>query len=69
MTPSPRPSPSAKRAENAHHARADLTRHRVLLHGRTLAGTPDMTTALRLLAVLSRDGELAGFRIVTRGGR
>lgn len=71
MTPSPRrPTASAEAAENRHAARTLLTRYRVVRDdGKTMSGTPDFATAMRTLAVLSRDGELAGFRIVARGGR
>lgn len=40
----------------------------VTLDGRPLAGTNRMERAVSLLAVLSRDGELEGYAIVTRGG-
>ena len=49
--------------------RAALLRHRVLRGAVTMGGTSDMATALRVMAVLSRDGELDGYRIVTRGQR
>ena len=55
--------------ENRHHVRAQLIRHRILRGAVTLGGASDMATAMRLLSVLSRDGELDGYRIVTRGQR
>ena len=53
-----------------HQAVAASTRMRfvVTLNGRPLAGTNCMERAMSLLACFSRDGELDGYAIKTRGG-
>lgn len=53
-----------------HEARAGLLRYRVVrADGCTLSGASTMAKAMETLACLSRDGELDGYRIVTRGQR
>lgn len=54
---------------NPHHSRIHRMRFLVVRAGRILAGNSDHAAALRTLAVLSRDGELPGFELVTRGAR
>lgn len=57
------------RRPDHHSARAQVVRYRVLKGAVTMGGASDMATALRMMAVLSRDGELDGFRIVAREAR
>lgn len=59
---------ASQAAENFHHQRAERLRFRITRDGRLMAGTTHMDRAVSLLAVLSRDGELDGWRIETRGG-
>lgn len=69
LLPLRKPTASAVAAEASHTRKTALLRYRILRNATTLAGTSDMAAALRLLAVLSRDGQLDGYRIVTRGAR
>lgn len=69
MSARPARRPIKASDDNRHHLRVSLLRHRILRGAITLGGASDMATAMRMLSVLFREGQLDGYRIVTRGQR